>query len=133
MKVYIAYKFSGNDLEKLKSNLIEFDKVIKKLKHHSFIFFRDVQNWVKGNSSAKSIITEAFENIKKCDVILAIIESPEKSEGMLLECGYGKALGKKIIVASKPEGRAFLLKAMADTFFEFNNLNDFELKLKEVL
>ena len=74
-----------------------------------------------------------MENMRKCDAILSIIETQEKGEGLLLESGYMKALGKKVIVASKPEGRAVLLKGMADGVFEFNDMKEFEEKLKKAL
>jgi nucleoside 2-deoxyribosyltransferase len=47
------------------------------------------------------VIKQAFIEVKKSDVILAFIESEEKSEGMLLEIGYAKALGKKLVLVIK--------------------------------
>jgi len=47
------------------------------------------------------IIHQAFDEVKKSDAIIALIESEEKSEGMLLEIGYAKAVGKKLIVVIK--------------------------------
>jgi NADPH:quinone reductase-like Zn-dependent oxidoreductase len=52
---------------------------------------------------------------------------------MLLESGYMKALGKKLIVASRPEGRAILLKALADDVFEFSSMGEFKDKLKKII
>jgi hypothetical protein len=42
--------------------------------------------------SIDEIIKQAFLEIKKSDAIFAFVESEEKSEGMLLEIGYAKAL-----------------------------------------
>ena len=132
MKIYLAYKLSDRNLEEVKERLLEIDKVVKKLGHETFIFIRDIQNW-KPNGEPKLIMEKAMENMKKCDAILSIIETQEKGEGLLLESGYMKALGKKVIVASKPEGRAVLLKGMADEVFEFNNMKEFEEKLRKIL
>ena len=132
MKIYLAYKLSDRNLEEVKERLLEIDKVVKKLGHETFIFVRDIQNW-KPNGEPKLIMEKAMENMRKCDAILSIIETQEKGEGLLLESGYMKALGKKVIVASKPEGRAVLLKGMADGVFEFNDMKEFEEKLKKAL
>lgn len=44
-----------------------------------------------------------------------------------------KGIGKKVIVAVGKEGRAILLKGMADGVFEFNNMEEFKKKLNKVL
>ena len=132
MKIYLAYKLSDRNLEEVKERLLEIDKVVKKLGHETFIFVRDIQKW-KPNGEPKQIMEKAMENMRKCDAILSIIETQEKGEGLLLESGYMKALGKKVIVASKPEGRAVLLKGMADEVFEFNNMKEFEEKSRRIL
>ena len=132
MKIHIAYKLSGTDFNLLKEKLQETDKIIRELGHETFIFIRDIQNWAP-NGDPKIIIKKAFENVKKCDLILCIIETAEKGEGMLLESGYAKASGKKIIVASKPEGRAIMLKAMADRVFEYKTFEEFKERLKDSL
>lgn len=132
MKIYIAYKLSGAEFEILKKRLEEIDRIIKELKYETFIFIRDIQNWIP-NGDPKSIIEKAMEHIKQCDIILSIVETKEKGEGMLLENGYARALGKTLIVASKPEGRAIMLKAMADKVFEYDNFKEFKEKLKKIL
>jgi len=47
------------------------------------------------------VIKQAFIEIEKSDAIIALGESEEKSEGMLLEIGYAKAKNKKLILAIK--------------------------------
>ena len=132
MKIYVAYKLSGADLNELKLKLIEVDKIIKELGHESFIFIRDIQNWIPG-SDPKKTMEEAMKKMKECDAILSIIETKEKGEGMLLETGFMKALGKRVIVASAPNGRGILLKAIADEVFEFKDMEEFKDKLRKVI
>ena len=133
MKVYIAYKLSNTDQEKLKPKLEQTSQIIENLGHESFIFLRDCENWNPKGKDPKWVMKKAMEEMKQCDVILALVETQEKGEGMLLESGYMKALGKKVIVARKPQGRAILLRAIADEEFEYKNVNEFKKKLQNVL
>jgi nucleoside 2-deoxyribosyltransferase len=133
MKIYLAYKLSERDPAEVKLKLQEMDSIIKKLGHKTFIFMRDVQDWNPGGMEPKEIMKRAMKEMKKCDIILSIIEVQEKGEGMLLESGFMKALGKKLIVASSPEGRGILLKGMADEVFEFKDMKEFEGKLKRII
>lgn len=132
MRVYVAYKLSRENFEKLREKLEEVSDVINKLGHESFIFVRDVQNWKPGDMDAKEIMDRAFLEMGKSDVLLVVLESVEKGEGLLIESGYMKGIGKKIIVASKKECRGFLLKGMADWAFEFEDKDEFEDGLIEI-
>ncbi|NPE26704.1 hypothetical protein HNV12_01730 [Methanococcoides sp. SA1] len=121
MRVYVAYKLSGADVDKLREKLQGVSNIIEELGHESFIFMRDVQDWKPGNMGAEEIMNRAFWEMKKSDVLLVVLESAEKGEGLLIESGYMKGLGKKVIVASREGCRGFLLKGMADEVFEFGS------------
>lgn len=133
MKIYVAYKLSGVDFTILKKRLEEVSKVIEELGHKSFIFVRDMQQWKPGGMEPKEIMKKAFDQMKNCDVIISIIETQEKGEGLLIESGMMKGLGKKVIVASGPEGRGFMLKGMADESFDFKDMKEFKEKLARIL
>lgn len=130
MKIYLAYKLSNRDFEEVKKRLIEVDKIVKELGHETFIFLRDVQNW-QPKGTPKEIMEEAMTHMKKCDAVLTIVETQEKGEGLLLETGFMKGINKKVIVAIGKEGRANLLKGMADEVFEFRGMVEFKEKLNQ--
>ena len=132
MRIYLAYKLSNRDFKEVKKRLIEVDEILKDLGHKTFIFVRDIQNW-KPKGEPKEIMKEAMKNMKKCDVLLAIVETQEKGEGLLLESGFMKGIGKKVIVAVGKEGRANLLKGIADDIFEFEEMGEFSNKIKQHL
>lgn len=133
MKIYIAYKFRGSDKSKLKNLLENVSNIIQDLNHQSFIFLRDIQKWSGKNLTPREIMSLAQRKMNECDVLLAIIESNEKSEGLLIESGFMKGLGKKIIVASKPNCNGDLLKGFADNFFEYKNIEDLREGIKKSL
>ncbi len=133
MKIYIAYKLSGVDLIELQKKLEEISRSIEDSGHKTFIFVRDMQQWKPGKMGLKEVMDKAMIEMKKCDAILSIIDTQEKGEGLLIESGFMKALGKKVIVACGPDGRGFMLKAIADELIEFKDLEDLKRKLKKIL
>jgi nucleoside 2-deoxyribosyltransferase len=129
MKYYISYKFSGEDEEKLKEILSEISSIIESHNNETFVSYRDIGNWGEISMDSKEIITKALAELRNADCILCLVLSSEKSEGMLLEAGYAKALGKKIIVAKKDDVRIVFLKDIADDSIEFNTYEDLKEKL----
>jgi len=133
MRVYLAYKLSEVDIEILRPTLEKISKIIENLGHETFIFVRDAQNWKPGKMGAKEIMKRASEEMKKSDVILSILEVADKGEGLLIESGFMKGLGKKLIVASKKDCRGFLLKGIADEVIEYESFDDLKKGLKNIL
>lgn len=122
MRYYIAYKFLDTDKEVLKQNLSIICDQLEKNGHTTFVFFRDIQNrWAKSMTN-EEILEQAFSEIKKSDGLFALVESEEKSEWMLLEIGYAKAQGKKLILAIKPWINLRFVRALADQIIEFQTI-----------
>jgi len=131
MKYYIAYKFSGVDKANLKKVLVDVAEIIESYNNTTFISHRDLQNWGETITDSKEIIIKSLTKLKNTDAILCLVLSGEKSEGMLIEVGYAKALGKKIIVAKQKDARIVFLKDIADDLIEFDIQEDLNEKLKE--
>src|SRR3989344_7019306 len=101
MKVFISYRFTGEDPSKLKELIEKIDSTLKEHQHKPLTTFWDKERFERDNSSMKEIMQTALEYIDKSDTYLAIVKSPEKSEGMLIEYGYAVSKRKKIILAIK--------------------------------
>lgn len=128
-KIYIAYKFKEEDPVELRKKLEALSKVIEdSLTCKTFIFFRDVQKWKKGDTPIKEIVIRALKEIEKCDAIL--VEASTKARGAYLEAGYAKALKKKVILIHKTGTEANFLGAIADVAIEYDDLEDLREKLK---
>ena len=130
MKIYIAYKFQDADKLVLRELLEEVSEILESSGHKTFILFRDVRKWQNIEIPVDKMMGEMFANIKKTDALLAIIQSNQKSEGLLLEAGFAKALGKKLIIAIKKGVNLRCLKSIADTLIEFDNMDDLKQKLR---
>ncbi|MDD3303066.1 MAG: hypothetical protein PHN31_05935 [Candidatus Gracilibacteria bacterium] len=124
MRYFISCKQQGVDIRNLILSLNIISKAIEELGNETYIFFRDTQNWGDVIIPKKDVMQKAFEEIDKSDIIFVFVDYKEKSEGMLLECGYAKAKNKKIIVAIKKGVESDLLKSIADKVIHYKDLND---------
>ena len=132
MRYYIAYKFLNSDKEILKKNLGIISDMIEKTGNTTCIFYRDLQNRWTISMLIDQVIKQAFIEVKKSDVILAFIESEEKSEGMLLEIGYAKALGKKLVLVIKRWINLRFLRSLADEIIEFDSIEDIKINTDKI-
>jgi len=133
MKAYIAYKFRGEDSSILKEKLLKIDEIVKNLGFETFIFQRDIKNWSSDVIDSKIVVDNFVEELKKSDVLVCYIDSDDKSEGLLLECGYFKGLGKKVVLVVKKGVRYVLLRELVDDVIEFESLDEVKEELKVVL
>jgi nucleoside 2-deoxyribosyltransferase len=138
MKFFISYKFRGADKDRLKERIEKISSILVNKGHQTFAYFRDKQAWKVKNFPPGKAIKESLQEIKNCDIFLGIIDSAEKSEGMLLEFGFAKALSKKTILLVI-EGYSFpTLEVISDKVIKFKDYKDLSgqldsLKIKNVL
>jgi nucleoside 2-deoxyribosyltransferase len=124
MIIYIAYKFADVDKFALKEKLKALSKAIEDKGNKTKVFFRDVQMWGDKIIKPEEILPKAYELIKESDAIFAFVDAGEKSEGQLLELGFAKAKGKKMILAIK-DGLGYRFSRMlADEIIEFESFED---------
>ncbi|MDD4983361.1 MAG: nucleoside 2-deoxyribosyltransferase [Candidatus ainarchaeum sp.] len=108
----------------LKEKLKMLSKALENQGNKTKVFFRDVQNWGDTQVKQEEILPKAYEMIKESDAIFAFVDVGEKSEGQLLEIGFAKAKGKKIVLAIKDGLGYKFLRMIADEVIEFENLDD---------
>lgn len=132
MKVFVAYKYTGEDFGQLQRIIPDICKAIDSSGNGSFCSFFNDDFYKENKYTAGQILKYVFTEIEKADCILAFILSPEKSEGMLLEIGYALALGKKFILAIKKDLKTTFLHEMADQIIEFETIEELNEKLKKL-
>ncbi len=131
MKIFVSHKFRGTDKESLKKNLSAICSVLEKKGNDTFNYFRDKSDWAPKELPAGQVIGKAFEEIRNCDALLAFINEQEESIGMLLEIGFAKALGKKLILLISEECLFPTLEAIADKVIKFDRVENIADILKK--
>lgn len=132
MKVFISYRFTGEDPNELKEILQKVCSSLARAGHNHFCSFWKGDFFSKNKFTNKQILKHALAELEKSDIYLAFIKSEEKSEGILIEAGYALAKGKKFILAIKKGIKTTFMREIADKVIEFENLEDLYDKLNKL-
>ena len=125
MKLQLAYRFSGEDRNKIVNELRGMVKVLEGNGHNVYCLILD-KNAI-GLSKASSIIN-AFLHVDSQDVLISWVKSSDKSEGQLLETGYALGRGKKLILLVQKKAETSL-RSLADRVIQYDGYDDLLLKL----
>lgn len=123
MKIYFCYKFRNyTNKTTLRKKLETISELLERQGHSTYIYWRDNQKWsiVPSKEEPQSIVTKAFRQIRDSDILFAFTDTQDVSEGMLLELGYGYAIGKKIIFVTAENSLSRFVIAIANKVIEFN-------------
>lgn len=133
MKIFLSYKFRGVNKKKLKEKLELIASTLEKQGHETFVHFRDGRSWNADDGyPLHKALKKTFGAIKDSDAILAIVDNHAKSLGMILELGFAKALGKKIILLTSQEHSRPTLEAISHQVIPFTDLQDLSSKLAKI-
>lgn len=100
-KVFLSYAFTGEDIEALRQRLERFRELFENtgVDYYINMFAEDWQSMRDRGATAGEFLELAFSSLEACDQLLALNTSSRRSEGMLMEIGAAKFLGKEIIFA----------------------------------
>ncbi len=101
MKIWLAYKFRGADLEKLKEQLDEIRAMFRESGHEIITMIDDIQKWDWNNPAIPKaeVIRQEYLLAKTCDMALCIYTSLDPSEGRGWDAGFFAGMGKPTIMA----------------------------------
>ena len=128
-RVFISYRFTGEDPEQLKGIISQIHEAIEKAGHSHYSTIFESEQFANLKFSSKQIMEKAFKEIDKSDLILFFIKSLEVSQGMLMELGYAIAKKKKIILAIQRDIKDIIFRRQIEEVIEFKDLEDLKKKL----
>lgn len=130
MKIFLSYRFTGEDPVELKENLGKILNSLRANNHDVYCSIEDEAWFQEKKHTNKDIIEHAFKKLDEVDMVLVYIKSVEKSEGMLIEIGYALSKGKKIALAINSGINTTFVRQIADPVIEFDSLDRLCEKLK---
>lgn len=128
-KVFIAFRFSGENVKKIMPLLLVVRDSLKRKGIEAYCTLFDEHRFKDKSMDAKEIMAHAFSIIDTSEILFVVQTSEERSEGMLLEMGYSIAKRKLIIVATKSGVHNTYLPEMGTIAFEWSNLEDLSEKI----
>lgn len=131
MRVYIGYKYRNfKDKEGLKVLLQKISDELSSLGDKTFILGRDEFEWTHHKRPSKSILP-IIKNMRKNDVLFAVIECESKSNGLFIESLFATILGKKVILAVKEGVSPKPFSYFSKDVIEFENYDNLLVSVKD--
>ena len=124
MKLFLAYRFTGEKKEDLEKILVTVRDSLQKNGVEVYCSFFDQETFASKKSSARDIMDHAFSVLDKSDMLFVLQTSENKSEGLLMEVGYAIAKNIPIAVAIKEGVKNTYLPEMAGSVIRWKNLQD---------
>lgn len=134
MKIFCAYALTGEDLEMVTNRMKSVVDTLNALGHEAYCNrFDSVVDEIQKRDDIQAIFARAFEVIEQNEAIVAIITSPNKSVGQIMEFGVALSQGKPVYLFehSSAKGTTYLPR-LATKYFEWTTEEDLLRSLKEV-
>lgn len=131
-KIFISYRFTGENPEDLKKLIPSVHEIIEEVGHDHYSTIFDSDQFANEKWSGKRIMEKAFREIDKSDLVLFFVNSPEISQGMLVELGYSLGQNKRIVLAIKKEIHDIIFRRQIEEIIEFEDLGDLKKKLNSL-
>ncbi len=131
MKLFCAYAFTGEDLEIVTQRMKIVVDTLSSNGHDAYCNrFDAVIDKLQEQNDVKGIFKEAFNNIEKSEALVAIVSSPNKSIGQIMEIGVALSQEKPVFLFEheSASGSSYLPQ-LVTRHFTWENLEDLKHKL----
>ena len=107
-KIFCSYAFTGEDKLKVEARMRRVVDLLERCGCEVYCNLFDIATESYG--SPRQFLRRAIDQMNECDKILAIQNSPRRSEGMLIEIGVAMARDKSILLAQHQSatGKSYL-------------------------
>lgn len=132
MKIFISFRFTGEDVQELKAAIRGIEEAIHAAGHETVCSVWEEERFANERFTPRQVLEWALRELDSADAYFAFVKSPERSEGMLLEAGYALAKRKRFIVAVRRDIAITFLRHLADTLIEYDTHEDLHEKLRSL-
>ena len=133
MKIFLSYRFTGEDQQELSKMLGMILEILESAGHSVFCSFSLEDYFREQEWSVEEIYAYCLAEQEKCDIVLAIVKSEDRSRGMEVELEHARTLNQKCVLAIRKELGLPRFREQASYIFEYTNLNDLCQQLDNVV
>lgn len=83
MKLFLGYKFTGEDPEELKVTLKAICSSLENAGHSFYCSLWEEEFYKKNNYTADQIYEHSLKKMRECDSFLAFVKSNDRSKGWI--------------------------------------------------
>lgn len=134
MKIFCAYAFTGEDLEVVTERMKTVVETLNSNGHEAYCNrFDDIVSKLQDQDDIKGIFEEAFKNIEKSEALVAIVTSPSRSIGQIMEIGVAMSQKKPVYLFEHTSaiGSSYLAR-LVDTSYQWDTLEDLQEALRKI-
>jgi len=134
MKLFCAYAFTGEDIKIVTERMRIVVDTLNSNGHEAYCNrFDEVVDKLQEANDIKGIFKEAFKNIEASEAVVAIVTSPNKSIGQIMEIGIALSQSKPVYLFehTSAEGSSYLPK-LVDKNFRWDTEKDLEKALLKI-
>lgn len=134
MKLFCAYAFTGEKVEDIDERMNLVVETLNTTGHSAYCNrFDKVVDDLQKKDDIKGIFGEAFKNLEKCDGLVAIITSPSRSIGQIMEIGIALSQEKPVYLLEhlSAEGSSYLPR-LVDKHIKWETLDELKTALQTI-
>jgi nucleoside 2-deoxyribosyltransferase len=134
MNIFCAYAFTGEDIDTLTNRMRLVVDTLNSNGHRAYCNrFDAIVDKLQINDDIKGIFQEAFKNIEKNEVLVAIISSPSRSIGQIMEIGIAMSQKKPVYLFEhkSAEGSSYLPR-LVDKYYTWETEDELKEALKTI-
>lgn len=134
MKLFCAYAFTGEDVEVLTKRMRMVVDTLDAHGHQAYCNrFDEVASKLQEQDDTKGIFREAFKHIEASEAMVAIITSPNRSIGQIMEIGIALSQNKPVYLFehTSATGSSYLPR-LVDKHFTWATPEDLEQALAQL-
>jgi nucleoside 2-deoxyribosyltransferase len=134
MKLFCAYAFTGENLEIVTQRMQIVVDTLNAAGHEAYCNrFDTVVDALQEQGNVKAIFNDAFNHIEASDALVAIVSSPTRSIGQIMEIGTALSHHKPVYLFEHTSavGSSYLAQ-LADRHYTWNNLEDLRQMLDNI-
>jgi hypothetical protein len=134
MKLFCAYAFTGEDVDVMTARMKMVVDVLKGNGHDAYCnIFDPIVEKLQEEDDIKGIIQEAFKNIEESEAVVAVITSPSRSIGQIMEIGIALSQKKPVYLYEHSSAKdTSYLPRLVDKYYMWNTLEDLNEALKQL-
>ncbi len=134
MKLFCAYAYTGEELEVVTSRMKMVVETLNLAGHSAYCNrFDSIVDELQKNDDIKGIFSLAFKHVAASDAVVAVVASPNKSVGQIMEIGVALSQTKPVYLFEHTSAKnSSYLHKLADKYFVWDTEDDLRKMLSNL-
>lgn len=133
MNYFLSYRHTGAEPQRLHTLQYAVKEVFDASEHTFYSTYFHQRLFREHNLSDAEILLQTVHEVDGYDCMLVLLDTEDRSEGMLIEVGYCIAINKPFIVIKNRAVQGYYFPALAQQIIEYTDIAELQRQLKTLL